>query len=261
VFVLNKSNTLLQLKNGMIVSCQPRVSSALDHPNFVAALARVAEEQGAVAVRIRGARDIRAVRRSVHIPVLGIEKINYPDSEVYITPTLESVRRVHHAGGQIIAMDATERPRPRHQSLADIIKAAMSAFDSLLMADVATLQQGVEAARLGFDIVGTTLCGYTEDTKHCKEPAFDLARQLVREVDIPVILEGHLHEPDHVRKAFDLGVYAVVVGTAISDFEWLSRRFIEACPSARTGRGTVPSSGSISNKHTASKTRKRKLKS
>jgi N-acylglucosamine-6-phosphate 2-epimerase len=232
---LRKQTTLSRLKNGLIISCQPRPGSALDRSNIVAAMALVAEEQGAVAVRIRGARHIRAVCRAVQIPVLGIEKINDPNSEVYITPTLESVRRVHRAGAQIIAMDATERPRPRQQSLAGIISAAKDAFDALFMADVATFRQGVEAARLGFDMVGTTLCGYTKETQHCKGPAFDLARRLVREIDIPVILEGRVREPDDVRRAFDLGVHAVVVGTAITDIEALSRRFIEACPKAANG--------------------------
>jgi N-acylglucosamine-6-phosphate 2-epimerase len=233
---LKKKTTLSRLRNGLIVSCQPRPGSALDRANFIAALAGVAEKQGAVAVRIRGVRNIRAVCRTVKIPVLGIEKINDPASEVYITPTLESVRRVYRAGAQIIAMDATDRPRPRGQSLADIVAAARQNLDALLMADVATLRQGVEAARLGFDMIGTTLCGYTADTRNCKGPAFNLARQLVREVDIPVILEGHVHEPDQVRRAFDAGIYAVVVGTAITDFEWLSRRFIDVCPKAKANR-------------------------
>ena len=151
---LEKSTSILQLKGGLIVSCQPRPHSALDRPSFVAAMATVAEQQGAVGVRIRGTRNIRAVRRAVGIPIVGIEKINYSDSAVYITPTLESVRRVHRAGAQIIAMDATERPRPRHQSLAEIIDAARTHLDALIMADVATLQQGLEAARLGVAIEG-----------------------------------------------------------------------------------------------------------
>jgi N-acylglucosamine-6-phosphate 2-epimerase len=227
---LKKNSTLFHLKNGLIVSCQPRVHSALDHPKFVAALAAVAEEQGAVAVRIRGTRNIRAVCQAVRIPVLGIEKINYPDSAVYITPTMESVRRVHRAGAQIIAIDATNRPRPRNQSLAEIIDASKAELGALIMADVATLQQGLEAARLGVDLISTTLYGYTEGTRHCPGPAFSLVRELVREVDLPVILEGRVYEPDQVRKAFDLGAYAVVVGTAITSFEWLTRRFIRACP-------------------------------
>ncbi len=244
--VLNKNSTLSRLKNGLIVSCQPRLKSALDRARFVAAMATVAEEQGAVAVRIRGVRDIRAVRRAVRIPVLGIEKINDPVSEVYITPTLESVRRVYRAGAQVIAMDATERPRPRRQQLANIVAAAKDNFDVLLMADVATLREGLNAAKLGFDMIGTTLCGYTKETEHYKGPAFHLARQLVREVDVPVILEGRVHEPDHVRKAFDLGVYAVVVGTAITDFEWLSRRFIAACPKASDCRAEEQSPRAVS---------------
>lgn len=238
---MRKKFTFPQLKNGLIISCQPRPGSAFDHSNFVAAMATVAEQQGAVAVRIRGVRDIRAVRRAVSIPVLGIEKINDPTSEVYITPTLESVCRVYRAGAQIIAMDATERPRPSGQTLAGIIRSAKSSMDALFMADIATLQQGVHAARLGFDMIGTTLFGYTNETRHLEGPALGLARRLVREVDIPVILEGRVHEPELVRRAFDVGVYAVVVGTAITDFEWLSRRFIDACPKAAgSKRRTVP---------------------
>lgn len=227
---LKTRSSLSRLKDGLIVSCQPRVDCALDRPQFVAALASTAEEQGAVGVRIRGARNIRAVRRTVQVPVIGIEKINCPDSAVYITPTMESVRRVHRAGAQIIAIDATGRPRPHRQLLADIIKKAKAEFKALIMADVATLQQGLEAAMLGVDVVGTTLYGYTEDTQLCQGPAFELAGRLVRELDIPVILEGRLHQPDQVRKAFDLGVYAVVVGTAITNLDWLVQRFVSACP-------------------------------
>jgi N-acylglucosamine-6-phosphate 2-epimerase len=258
--VLNNNSTLSQLKNGLIISCQPRLNSALDQPRFVAAVATMAQEQGAVAVRIRGVRDIRAVRRSVSIPVLGIEKIIDPESEVYITPTLESVRRVYRAGARIIAMDATERVRPQRQPLADIVATAKKHFDALLMADVATLRQGVQAAKLGFDMVGTTLCGYTKETRHCQGPAFDLARRLVREVDIPVILEGRVHEPDHVRKAFGLGVYAVVVGTAITDFEWLSRQFIEACPGYRRRSTKKRSSPTATHRGATSNSAGRELK-
>lgn len=260
--ILNRNRTLSQLKNGLVVSCQPRLNSPLDRAAFVAAMAAVAEEQEAAAVRIRGARDIRAVCRTVRIPVIGIEKMKGPESEVYITPTLESVRHVYRAGARIIAMDATERPRPYNQSLAGIVAATRDTCDVLLMADVATLRQGVEAARLGFDLVGTTLCGYTKETRHCKGPAFDLARQLVREVDIPVILEGRVHKPDDVRRAFDLGTHAVVVGTAITDLEWLCRRFIEGCQrraSTRSAKGC--SSRNKLRVVAASKTAPRKPKS
>lgn len=229
---MKRTSTIQQLKGGLIVSCQPRARSALDHPRFVAALATVAEEQGAVAVRIRGARDIRAVRRAVQIPVVGIEKISCPDSAVYITPTMESVRRVYRAGAQIIAIDGTDRPRPHNQSLAHLIDASKTKFGALIMADVASFQQGLEVARLGVDLISTTLYGYTEETQHCQGPAFSLVRKLVREVDLPVILEGRVQEPDQVRKAFDLGAFAVVVGTAITSTEWLTQRFVAACLNA-----------------------------
>lgn len=227
---LRKDSPIQSLRNGLIVSCQPRANSTLNHPRFVAALAAAAEEGGAVAVRINGVRNIRAVRQAVQIPIVGIEKMNFPDCPVYITPTIESVRRVHCAGVNLIAIDATERLRPHNQSLADIINASKTELKAVIMADIATLQQGLEAARFGVDLVSTTLYGYTEGTQHCQGPAFTLLRDLVREVGIPVILEGRVHEPDQVRKAFDLGAHAVVVGTAITDFEWLTRRFIEACP-------------------------------
>lgn len=230
---MEKSSILSQLKNGLIVSCQPRPNSVLDRPKFVGALATVAEEQGAVAVRIRGVRDIRAVRRAVQIPILGIEKISYPDSAVYITPTLQSVRRVHRAGAQIIALDGTARARPHNQSLAEIIEDSKARLNTLIMADVATLKEGLQVAALGVDLISSTLYGYTEETQNCQGPAFDLVRELVREVDIPVILEGRVHEPDHVRKAFDVGAYAVVVGTAITSLEWLVQQFIAACPHKR----------------------------
>ncbi len=227
---MKKDNLIAGLKHGLIVSCQPRVASPLDHPEFIAALAAVAEQQGAVAVRIQGPRNIRAVRDAVSIPVVGIEKINDPESPVYITPTLESVRRVHRAGAQLIALDATERPRPRDQNLAGIVQAAKAELGAIIMADVASLQQGLNAAELGVDLISTTLYGYTEETRRSQGPGLRLLRDLVRKVDVPVILEGRVHHPDQARRAFELGAHAVVVGTAITDVEWLARGFIEACP-------------------------------
>jgi N-acylglucosamine-6-phosphate 2-epimerase len=99
-----------------------------------------------------------------------------------------------------------------------------------LMADVATLKDGIPAAELGADLVATTLYGYTDTTRKRHGPAFELLRDLVRQVKIPVVLEGWVRTPDEVRKAFDLGAYAVVVGTVITNIEWLVHRFVEATP-------------------------------
>ncbi len=218
------------IENGLIVSCQAHDHSALNQPRVISAMAVAAQQNEAVGVRINGMRNIKAVRRTVDIPVIGIEKLSLPGYRVYITPTCDSVRRVCLAGADIIAMDFTHRKRPRGQSLAEIIKYAKQNLGAVIMADVATLEEGIRAAELGADLVATTLYGYTDTTQKCHGPAFEVLRDLVRQVKIPVVLEGWVQTPDEVRKAFDLGAYAVVVGSAITNIEWLVQRFVEATP-------------------------------
>ena len=215
------------------MSCQAPLGSPLNQPNIIAAMARVAEQRGAVGVRINGVRNIRAVRRNVSIALIGIEKQQFDGSPVYITPTREAVRRVYSAGADIIALDCTDRPRPDGQSLAKIIQNAKEKLSAPIMADVATLEQGLTAAALGVDLVATTLYGYTEETKDCRGPAFALLENLVRQVRVPVIVEGRIHTPEQLRQAFDLGAFAVVVGTAITNLDWLTQRFIEETPRRR----------------------------
>lgn len=222
-----------QLRNGLIVSCQAPESSPLRRSSIIAALALAAERQGAVGVRVDGSRDIRAVAQAVSVPIIGIEKRHSDDSPVYITPTLDSVRRVCRAGASIVALDGTARGRPKGQSLADIIMASHREFGFPIMADVATLAEGLKAAELGADLIATTLHGYEEETRGSDSPAFGLLKGLVRNTRLPVILEGRVRTPDHLRRAFELGAHAVVVGTAITGVEWLVRRFVEATPRMR----------------------------
>lgn len=227
------STVISKLKNGLIVSCQVHPSSAFNQPGIIAAMARVAEQRGAVGVRINGVKNIRAVRRRVNLALIGIEKLQFDDSPVYITPTWESVRRVCRAGADIVALDCTNRPRPHGQSLAKTIQNAREKLGGPIMADVATLEQGLAAASLGVDLVATTLCGYTEETQACRGPAFTLLENLVRQVKLPVIVEGKIHTPDQLRQAFDLGAFAVVVGTAITNLDWLVQRFNRETPRAK----------------------------
>jgi N-acylglucosamine-6-phosphate 2-epimerase len=196
-------------------------------------MAEVAENQGAVGVRIEGVRNIRAVRRQVRLPLIGIEKLQLDSSPVYITPTWESARRISRAGAEIIALDCTDRPRPGGQLLAKIIQKAKQRLGAVIMADIATLEQGLASADLGADLVATTLHGYTENTQGCCEPAFKLLEGLVRQLNIPVVVEGRIHTPEQMRQAFDLGAYAVVVGTAITNIDWLVQRFADQAPHAR----------------------------
>jgi N-acylglucosamine-6-phosphate 2-epimerase len=222
------SAVISKLKNGLIVSCQAPPNSPLNQPDIIAAMARVAEQQGAVAVRINGVENIRAVRRRVSIALIGLEKRQFDGSPVYITPTWELVRHVYRAGADIVALDCTDRPRPDGQSLAKIIQNARGKLGAPVMADVATVEQGLAAVALGADLVATTLHGYTGEAQAFREPAFTLLESLVRQAEVPVIMEGRVHTPEQLRRAFDLGAFAVVVGTAITNLEWLVQRFIEA---------------------------------
>jgi N-acylglucosamine-6-phosphate 2-epimerase len=222
-----------KLKDGLIVSCQASAESPLDRPEIIAAFASAAERENAAAVRINGVADIRAVRKRVNIPIIGIEKIYTDGSPVYITPTYASVHRVVQAGANIVALDCTARSRPEGESAEEIVLRAKRELQTAIMADVATVEDGLKAAALRVDLISTTLCGYTDESRNCSSPAFDLLRRLVREIKVPVILEGRVHTPDQVRRAFDLGAYAVVVGTAITNVEWLTRQFVQASPRAR----------------------------
>jgi N-acylglucosamine-6-phosphate 2-epimerase len=197
-------------------------------------MALAAQRQGAAGVRINGVANISLTRKKVNVPIIGIEKIRASGSPVYITPTFESLRRTCKARADIVGMDFTARRRPGGEDLTRILERARRQFDVALMADVATLEEGMMAARLGADLVGTTLFGYTEETSHRKGPAFALLRSLVRRLDVPVILEGWVRSPDDVRRAFDLGAHSVVVGTAITNMELLTQRFVEATPNHRS---------------------------
>lgn len=222
-----------RLRNGLIVSCQAPATSPLRRSSIISALALAAQEQGAVGVRVDGSSHIRAVANAVSLPVIGIEKKLSEGSPVYITPTFASLRRVCRAGADIVALDATARPRPHRQSLEEIIRRAHGEFRVPLMADVATLAEGLRAAELGFDLIATTLHGYIGSPQPDEFPAFALLKNLVRRTSVPIVLEGRVRTPDQLKRAFDLGAYAVVVGTAITGVEWLVRRFIEGTPGSR----------------------------
>jgi N-acylglucosamine-6-phosphate 2-epimerase len=235
------SSAIRKLQGGLIVSCQAPPGSPLGHPAFIRALALAAEREGAVGVRVDGAPNIRAVRKAGQLPIIGIEKLRSPGSPVYITPTLESFERVCRAGAAIVALDCTQRRRPHGQSLGAILRAAKLKMNhAAILADVSSLEEGIVAAELGADLIATTLYGYTGASLSSEAPAFRLLTDLVRKVRRPIILEGRVYNPDQLRRAFDLGAYAVVVGTAITNAEWLTRRFVEATPRAGALRGRRP---------------------
>jgi N-acylglucosamine-6-phosphate 2-epimerase len=216
-------NLLDALRGGLIVSVQTWRDSALDDPRVIAAMAQAAQEGGAVGVRVAGVEHLRAARARVALPVIGLIKREYPGFEPYITPTLDEVRAVITAGAEVVAFDATGRRRPDDATLAEMVR-AIHAGGRLAMADCATAAHATAAAGAGADIVATTLCGYTPDTADRPLPALDLVAQLAQ-LGAFAVCEGGIRRPSQVRAALDAGADAVVVGTAITNVDWLVREF------------------------------------
>ncbi len=230
-----RSELLDELRGGLIVSVQAWPGSALDDPHVIAAMARAAQEGDAVAVRVQGVANLRAVRARVQVPIVGLIKREYPGFDPYITPTVEEVTAVVEAGADLIAFDATSRPRPAGTQVEALID-AVHAAGRLAMADCATAEEGRTAARLGADVLATTLCGYTADTAGTALPALELVaalRQAHSDGGAFIVCEGGVHSPEQLRTALDAGADAVVVGTAITNVDWLVREFAGSTNTAR----------------------------
>ncbi|MFN0108094.1 MAG: N-acetylmannosamine-6-phosphate 2-epimerase [Blastocatellia bacterium] len=215
-----------KLRGGLIVSCQAPKGSPLCDPDVIAALALTAEQHGAVGVRINSPEHIAATRLRVSVPIIGIEKVMTPESDVYITPTFEVAKRIAESGASIIAIDATGRPRPQGERLEELIQRIHEELQLSVMADVATYDEGVYAANCGADIVATTLCGYTAESRGEQLPALTLLEQLATALTVPVICEGGVGSPEQARQALSSGAFAVVVGTAITGIGQTVERFV-----------------------------------
>lgn len=217
---------ILENLRGLIVSIQPEAESVLNTPETVALMARCAVANGAAGVRIEGAERIAAVRRAVEVPIVGLVKRVYPGFGPYITPTEDEVAAVSGAGAEIVAFDATERARPYGHDVAGLI-AAIHARGALAMADCATGSQARAAAAAGADIVGTTLCGYTDETRGHALPALDVLREIAA-TGAFAVLEGGVADPAQAGAGFAAGASAVVVGTALTNLDARVRAFAGA---------------------------------
>lgn len=219
---------LAQIQGGLIVSCQAPAGSPLNDPYIISALALTAEQHGAVAVRIKHPDQVAATRARVRVPVIGLDKVDFADSPVYITPTFAIAQRLAESGADLIALDATRRPRPQGETLADLLRRVQAELRKPVLADVATFDEGLYAADCGAALVATTLCGYTAESQGVALPAFELLEKLATRLSVPVICEGGVAAPEDVRRAFDCGAFAVVVGTAITGVDQLAARFVAA---------------------------------
>jgi putative N-acetylmannosamine-6-phosphate epimerase len=219
---------LTQFRHGLIVSCQAPAGSPLRHPQVMAAMAQAAELGGAVGIRANGVEDIAAIRAVIRLPIIGIAKVAYPGSQVLITPTLADALQVSAAGADLIALDATQRPRPDKLSPHQAIQAYRQACGKPVIADISTLEEGLQAADSGADLVATTLSGYTPYSPQQSAPDLDLIAALAACLSIPIIAEGRFSSPALARQALEQGAFAVVVGTAITALEWVTRQYVEA---------------------------------
>lgn len=226
---MDKNTLLGKLKGHLIVSCQALDYEPLHSPFIMGRMAIAAVEGGAAGIRANTPEDVTEIKRVVDVPVIGLYKRDYPDSEVYITPTMDEIDAMVACGSDIIAMDATARIHPNGLTTDDLFAKAKAAYpDQVFMADCATLEECIHAQKIGFDIVGTTMRSYTEYTKGFRIPDFELFRQLKKNMSVPFIAEGGIWDPEEARLAIECGAFAVVVGSAITRPQIITRRYAKA---------------------------------
>ncbi|WP_130891636.1 MULTISPECIES: N-acetylmannosamine-6-phosphate 2-epimerase [Fusobacterium] len=218
-------NRLEKVKGKLIVSCQALEDEPLHSSFIMGRMAYAALVGGASGIRANTISDIQEIKKNVDLPIIGIIKQQYGDNQVYITPTMKEIDALAAEGVDIIALDGTKRERPDGNTLENLMKEAKIKYpNQLFMADISSVEEAVEAARVGFDIVGTTLVGYTEYTKG-KDPLTELEK-VIKAVTVPVIGEGNIDTPVKAKKALELGAYAVVVGGAITRPQQITKKFV-----------------------------------
>jgi N-acylglucosamine-6-phosphate 2-epimerase len=220
------------VRHQMIVSCQALPGEPLHGAEIMARLALAAQQGGAKAIRANGSDDIRAIRAAVDLPIIGLYKDNIPGYPVYITPTMEHVRAIAAAGADIIAIDATQRPRPQPGSLADFIATIHAETGLPVLADISTLDEGIAAAEAGADLVSTTMSGYTDYSPQQAEPDLELVHALAPRLTVPLLAEGRYRLPEQIRQAFRYGAVSAIVGGAITRPQEITRWFVSSLQQA-----------------------------
>lgn len=224
------SEKISQIYKKLIVSCQALPDEPLHSSFIMGRMAKAAKEGGACGIRANSREDIEEIKRNVELPIIGIVKKEYADSPVCITPTMREVDALVEAGADIIALDATGSRRPGGVLLDDFVEEIRNRYPGQpLMADCSTVEEVLHADRLGFDFLGTTLVGYTEQSagKQIEENDFEIIRQILEKVNHPVIAEGNINTPQKARRVLEIGCYSVVVGSIITRPQVITRTFTE----------------------------------
>lgn len=216
----------LAINSGLIVSCQASDGTPMDTPEFITAQALTVESAGAKAIRAQGIENVSSIVRAVKVPVIGLVKSYTPDSDVYITPTVEDVLALVAAGADIVAVDATQRSRHKDMTLEAFYTEVRKHTAVPLLADIDSLENALYAQSLGFDAIATTLNGYTPSPS-TGLPNVDLVKSITAQINIPVIAEGGYTTPEQVHQAIENGAWAVCVGTAITNPYLMAKYFIK----------------------------------
>jgi N-acylglucosamine-6-phosphate 2-epimerase len=216
------------LQHQLVVSCQAGPESPLNAPHFIAALAKSAEMGGAAGFRVDRPENVAAVRAVSVLPIIGIHKIHTPGCEVYITPTYASAEAVVKAGADLLAIDATGRPRPGGETFGEIVSRVHQMLNVPVMADIGTLAQGLQALEDGADMIATTMATSPPYGKPTDGPALHIVEELVKVTDHPIIVEGQIWTVEQARACFEAGAYAIVVGSAITAPQFITARFVAA---------------------------------
>ena len=225
----NNAEILKKIKGGLIVSCQALSTEPLCDPYIMAKMAYAAKLGGAVGIRANTVIDIAAIKKTVDLPIIGIIKSVYDDSDVYITPTMKEVDELVNIGCEIIATDATKRLRPNGETIEDFfVKVREKYPNQLFMADTSCFDEGKAAAELGFDLIGTTMAGYTPYTKGRTLPDLELIKKYSSELGKPIIAEGGIWTPDDLKNVYKNGAFSAVCGTAITRPMDITKRFVKA---------------------------------
>jgi N-acylglucosamine-6-phosphate 2-epimerase len=225
------------LKRGLIVSCQAVKGDPFYGSESMAKMAIAAEHGGAVGVRVNTAEDIIEVKRNIAIPVIGLLKRRYEHSLAYITPTMKEVEEIVEAGADILCIDGTDSIKPDGKTTEEFVRDIKKRFTLPILADISTAAEGVSAWNYGVDILATTLAGYDHYLKNpstydlhdnFKEPDFEIINNLVNQVEIPVFAEGRFWTPEHIVKGLQSGAHSIVVGSAITRPQLITKRMTMA---------------------------------
>lgn len=224
---MNRKKFLQNINKKLIISCQAVDQEPLNNVEAITLVAKSVIEGGAQVLRLSQVDHIESIMKITKLPIIGLIKKKYDNSEVVITGTIREVEELINIGVKCIAIDATTRIRPA-DDLATIIKYVKEKYpEILLMADCSNKEDVLNAIDLKFDLIGTTLRGYTKETKGMDNISnnYEFIREILELTSIPIIAEGGIWEPKQVSELFKLGCSGVVVGSAITRPKEITKRF------------------------------------